>query len=152
MSQHQSFEKEFATLRELGSETFVLRGSSIIVELQEKEEVKTQGGIIIATPDSHTRKSVEAHRIIVGKVLMTGPGYWVEASDGMGHEMSGYEPLEVKVGAIVLMPQDTYSWVSYFPGITRPTNDKLALVKMDSIVGYYPTEEAYKTAREKLNA
>jgi hypothetical protein len=155
-----SFEKEFTALRALGSDTFVLRGSSIIVELQEPEEIKTAGGIIVAAPSSHTRKSINEHRVIVGKVLMTGPGYWVDgvAEDTVAPDLEvpsslfgHYEPLEVSVGAIVLMPQHSYTVISHFPGISRPTGEKLAMVKMDSIVAYYPSAEAYEAAKAKLN-
>jgi hypothetical protein len=128
----------------------VLRGSSIIVEIQPPEEIKTSGGLIVATVDAHAKgQSVNAHRVEVGKVLMTGPGYYV--GDEEGGAKGEYEALEVTPGAIVVMPQHSYSLMSHFPGITRPTKNRLALVKMDSILAYYPTQEAYEKAKEVLN-
>ncbi len=151
-----SFEKEFTALRELGS-TFVLRGSTLIVEIQALEEIKTAGGIIVATASDHTRgNSVNAHRVEVGKVLMAGQGYWNEPTTdhlhGMDHRLPGfYEKLECQPGAIVLLPQYSVQLMSHFPGISRPTGNKLAMIKMDQVLAYYPSQEAYDLAKQKLN-
>lgn len=144
MSNQEGFGKEFTILRELGEEVFVLRGSTIIVEILDDEELKTKGGLIIATDSKQTRgDSVSAHRLQVGRVLMTGPGY-----DGDDGEVI---PLEVKPGAMVVLPQLSTTHLSMFPGIQRPTGNKLALVKEDNILCYYPTAEAYDLAKKKLN-
>jgi hypothetical protein len=152
------FEKEFQMLRELGEKTFVLRGSTIIVYELPDEEIKTQGGLIIATDSKQVMgNSVEQHRLKVAKVLMTGPGYYQEnlnyGDEGShDHHIPGtYIPLEVKPGAIVILPQYSTSTVSTFPGILKPTSNKLHMVKEDSIVAYYPSEEAYELAKSKLN-
>jgi co-chaperonin GroES (HSP10) len=148
MSQQESFEKEFSQLRELGEQSFVLRGSSIIVEIQPEEEIKTAGGLIIATDPKHIKgNSVEQHKLQVGKVLMTGPGYWIDGEEGSG----SFEPLEVKPGAIVILPQYGTSYISVFPGIQRPTGNKLGVVKMDQVLAYYPTQEAFEQVKAKLN-
>jgi co-chaperonin GroES (HSP10) len=145
MMSTESFQKEFGILRELGEKVFKLRGSTMIVELIPDQELKTKGGIIIAT-DSDQRKgnSVEHHKLAVGRVLMTGEGYWNE-------EMESYEPLEVNIGAVVVLPQFSTQFISMFPAITRPTGNKICLVKYDQILAYYPTEEAYELAKTKLN-
>lgn len=150
----ESFEKQLATLRELGPETFVLRGSTLIVEIQEPEELKTAGGLVIAAPSDHTRgNTVNAHKVDIGKVLMAGQGYWNEGiEDGdIGSRLAGYEPLEVQPGAIVMLPQYSTQLLSHFPGIQRPTGNRLAMVKMDQILAYYPSQEAYELAKSKLN-
>lgn len=147
MSQ-DSFRKEFETLRELGQSTFVLRGSTMIVELLPREEIKTSGGIIIASDSNQRLNSVENHRVDVARVLMTGPGYYVEEDS---ENSGGYEPLEIGPGAIILLPQYSAQLLSHFPGIARPTKDKLALVKFDQVLAYYPSEEAYELAKSKLN-
>lgn len=144
MSNKDSFDKEFATLRELGQDVFVLRGATIIVEIQPEQELKTAGGLVLSAPSDHVRgNSVAAHKLDIGKVLMTGPGYWDE-------DKNCYEPLDVKPGAIVILPQYTTSILSMFPGIQRPTGNKLGMVKADSIVAYYPTPEAFELAQSKL--
>lgn len=152
----ESFEKEFEKLRSMGEKTFVLRGSTLIVELFPKQELKTAGGLIIHTPDDHVGgKSIEAHRAEVGIVRMSGQGYWVDADDSMkpgaityGH----YEKLECQPGAIVVLPKYSLQLMSTFPGIERPINQKLCLVKMDQVLAYYPSLEAYETAKAELNA
>ncbi len=155
----ESFNKELTKLREMGQETFVLRGSNIIVEILEPEEIKTAGGIVLTTSSKHNAgNSINAHRVEVGRVLMTGPGYWVDEQSAreiepgiydVGQE-GKYETLEVKPGAIVLLPQYSIQPMSQFPGIQRPTGNKLAMVKMDQIFAYYPTEEAYERAKAAL--
>ncbi len=150
-----SFEKELSTLRELGPGTFVLRGSTLIVEIQEPEEIKTKGGLIVASHADHKKGgSVDAHRVEIGKVLMAGQGYYVETEfDAEGNERPAhYETLECQPGAIVVLPQFSMQPMSHFPGIQRPTGNKLAMVKMDQILAYYPSLEAYEAAKEKLNA
>ncbi len=154
MSQ-ESFESEFKKLREM-PEAFVLRGSTIIVEVLPPEEIKTNSGLIVASAHGHAKgNSVDAHRIEIGKVLMTGPGYWVEGTDEdlVERDITGrYEPLEVQPGAIVLLAKYSTDYLSHFPGISRPTGNKLAMIKMDSILAYYPSQEAYEAAKLALNS
>lgn len=143
METKEGFEKEFSTLRKLGEEVFVLRGSTILVELLPDEELKTKGGLIIATnSDQPKGNSVEQHKLQVGKVLMVGQGYWED--DG------GYQPVEVQPGAIVILPQYSAQYISMFPGIQRPTANKIAMIKMDVVLGYYPNAKAYEKAKAKL--
>lgn len=153
-----SFKKEFEDLRALGPEVFVLRGSTIIVEILEREEIKSAGGIIIATDDKHTKgQSVNAHKVDVARVLMCGEGYWNE-EEKIGETIDGefvrpahFQELEVAPGAIILLPQYSAQLLSHFPGIQRPTLNKLAMVKFDQVLAYYPSEEAYASAKAKLN-
>lgn len=143
MGNQDGFDREFATLRELGDNVFVLRGATIIVELQPEQELKTKGGLIIATKSDQVIGGVNANKLEVGKVLMTGPGYWQE--DGK------YEALEVKAGAMVILPQYSTQYISMFPGIQRPTGGKLGMVKMENVLAYYPSQEAFQEAQAKLN-
>jgi co-chaperonin GroES (HSP10) len=146
MEQTETFTETFRRLRELGDSTFVLRGSTMIVEIIRDEELKTKGGIIIATDSRHTRGgSVEQHKLQVGRVLMTGKGYY-DAETGT------YEPLEVQPGSIVVLPQYSLQTISTFPGIQRPTENKLCMVKEADLLAYYTSEEAYTLAKAKLNA
>jgi co-chaperonin GroES (HSP10) len=145
-----SFEKEFTTLRELGPGTFTLKGATLIVEILEPEEIKTKSGLIMAQTADHAKgHSVAAHKVDVGRVLMSGYGYWVEGEAGGAGR---FEELECQPGAIVLLPQYSTQLMSHFPGIQRPTGNKLAMIKMDQILAYYPSQEAYELAKAKLNA
>ena len=120
----------------------------IVYELPP-EEIKTASGIIIASRSDQVHNSMEANRLKVAKVLMTGPGYWTE---GFGEDNTpDYIPLDVKPGAIVILPQYSTSALSTFPGILKPTENKLHLIKEDAILAYYPTQEAYELAKAKLN-
>lgn len=146
-----SFDKEFGILQEMGQETFVLRGSNIIVEVLDREEIKTAGGLIMASdPKQMKGNTINAHEVIVAKVLMCGQGYWNE-NEHPNPDNGFYEPLEVKPGAIVFLPPHSYQLLSHFPGIQRPTANKLAMVKMDALTAYYPSQQAYELAKSKLN-
>lgn len=145
MSQ-ESFEKEFSALRELGSSHFVLRGSTLIVEIMPEEELKTKSGLYIGSVEGHVKGgSVSQNKLEVGRVLMKGEGYWNE-------EKNSYEDVGLEVGAVVVLPQYSIQVISMFPGIQRPTGNKLALVKFDSVLAHYPTREAFEAAKAKLNS
>lgn len=155
-----SFEKDLATLRELGPSIFVLRGSTLLVEIQEPEEIKTKSGIVLGYDGAHTKGgSVQAHKVEIGKVLFSGQGYWQDAPDSIQEEDGSfteltkgfYDPLECQPGAIVILPQFSTQLMSHFPGIQRPTGNKLAMVKMDQVLAYYPSQEVYDLAKKKLN-
>lgn len=143
MSQ-ESFEKEFAILRE--HQGFVVRGSTIIVEILPDEEIKTKGGIIMTGKADHVKgNSFEQHKLLTGKVLMTGPGYWNE-------EMLAYDPLEVETGAVIILPQFATQYLSMFPGISRPTGNKIGMIKQDQVIAFYKSQAAYEEAKAKLNS
>lgn len=140
MEQKQAkFETFFKKLAETGSSTFVLRGGTLIVELLNEEELKSKGGIILSAPSSHARGSTEENRLHVAKVLMTGEGYEGENGERI--------PTEVKMGAMVILPKYAPQFVSVFPGISEPTNNKIALIKEEQILAYYPTQESYEAAK-----
>lgn len=147
-----SFEKELAALRQLGPSTFVLRGATLIVEILPPEEIKTASGLIVASSSDQARGgTAAAHRVDVAKVLMSGEGYWNENIRPGTDEPIGMEPLEAQPGAIIMMPQYSAQLLSHFPGISRPTSNKLAMIKMDQILAYYPTQEAYESAKRAIN-
>jgi hypothetical protein len=152
----ESFQKDFEILRELGQETFVLRGSTLLVEILPREEIKTSGGLIISTPKDHTKGgSVTAHAVEIGRVLMSGQGYWNEEKanpEGYLIPKGGYDSLECQPGAIVVLPQYSITLMSHFPAIQRPTENKIAMVKMDQVLMYFPSVEAYETAKAKLKS
>ncbi len=146
----ESFEKELSILRELGEGTFVLRGSTLIVEILEPEEIKTKSGLVIASSGMQAKGgNAEAHRVEVGKVLLSGQGYWTSITDNPNDGF--YQALECQPGAIVLLPQYSTQLMSHFPGIQRPTGNKLAMIKMDQVLAYYPSQEAFELAKQKLN-
>lgn len=133
-------DKFFQELRKK-PELFKLRGSTMLVEIID-EEIKTEGGIVIASSSDQLKGGVNENKLNVAKVLMAGEGY----DDGEG----GLEPLECQPGAIVVLPKYGLSFISVFPGLREPTGEKLAMVKEDQVLCFYPNEEAYEQAK-KLN-
>lgn len=120
-------------------------GSTLIVEIIRDEEVRSKGGIIISAPSNHARGSIEENRLLVGKVVFSGEGYYNE-------ETGGFDALDIPVGAIVVLPKYSMSMVSVFPGITEPTADKLGLVKENQILAFYASEKDYLEAKKLSEA
>jgi len=118
---------------------FKLRGSTVLVKLVE-EELKSEGGIVIATDPNQARGGAEENKLEVGEVVMVGDGY----DDEDGSKI----PLDVQVGAIVILPKFGLSKISVFPGMNEPTYNKLAMVKEESVLAYYPSKEAYEQAKQ----
>lgn len=118
-----------------------IRGSTILVELLPDPEFKTAGGLIVATPSDHVKGSMHDNKLLAATVLATGPGYWDE-------EAQAYIPLEVRPGAVVVMPQFSAQMLSNMPGINRPTKNKLAIAKEDNILMFYATAEQFNKAVE----
>lgn len=116
-------------------------GSTHIVEVIKDEELKSKGGIIISAPKVHARNGIEENRLLVGKVVFSGAGYY---NDETGEN----DPLDIPVGALVVLPKYSLSLISVFPGIVEPTNDKLGMIKENQILAYYKTEEDYNKARD----
>lgn len=130
-------EKFFKNLRE-SKDVFVLKGSTLIVKIID-EELRSQGGIIIAADPNQLKGGIDSNRLNVAEVLMAGEGYVDEDGNTI--------PLDCQPGAIVVLPKYGLSFVSVFPGLKDPTGEKLALVKEDQVLCYYPSREAYEQAK-----
>lgn len=139
----KEFDKEFAALR--ATNTFTLRGTSLLVEICPPEELKTKSGLFIAT-DSNQRggNSINAHKIEYGKVLVVGQGTWDD-------EKREYVPLDIKEGQIVVLPQYSYQLMSTFPALNKPLANKVAMVSSSSVLGFFESEDAFNTARQAMN-
>lgn len=135
------FKADFEKLSQIPG--FVIRGSTIIAEMMPEPEYKTAGGLIVSTPSDHLRGTMRDNKLEAATVLAVGPGYWNE-------ELKEYEPLEVQPGAVVVLPQYAVQMISTFPGMTKPSGNKLVIVKMDSILLYYKDQESYRLAQESL--
>lgn len=133
-------DKFFKGLRE-SKDIFKLKGSTLLVKLID-EELKSSGGIVIATSSDQLKGGIDTNRLHVAEVLMSGEGYTLD--DG------SLEPLECQPGAVVVLPKFGLSFISVFPGLQTPTGEKLAMVKEDQILCFYPSAEAYEQAK-KLN-
>lgn len=127
-------------IKQLTDAGLTIRGTSILCEMLPEPELKTAGGLIIASDPGQTRgQSVEAHKLLAAKVLAVGPGSYVEDQDK-------YIPLDIKPGQVVILNQYSYSLVSKLPGLRAPTANKLAITPASGIFAVYPSLEAYQQA------
>lgn len=131
------FQGEVERIKSCG---FQLRGSAILAELLPEQELKTKGGLIIAT-DSDQRKgnSVNAHKLEIAVVLDTGPGDY-------DPDTRSYDPLDIKPGNVLILNQYAHQPVSKLPGITIPLSNKLVLVPPTGVLAIYPDMAAYQKA------
>lgn len=137
------FDTAFEALR--ATNTFTLRGTSLLVEIIPPEELKTKSGLILAThSDQKGGNSLNAHKIEYGKVLVVGQGTWDD-------EKREYVPLDVKEGHIVVLPQYSYQLMSTFPALTRPLSNKVAMVASSSILGFFDSEDGFNRAKNAMN-
>lgn len=121
-----------------------IRGSTLLVEILPDHEIKTSGGLVMATDARHVRGSLEEHKLRIGYVIATGEGYTME--DGVTL------PLDVKPGSIVFLPKYAVSPISVFPGLNKLTEERVAMIKEDQVLAYYPTVEAYEKAVTVMSA
>lgn len=138
------FKKDFDTLTGFGENVFKIRGSTIVAELLPDPEFKTASGLIMASPSDHAKGSMKDNMLQAAVVLATGPGYWDE-------ESRAYEALEVSPGAVVVVPQYSAQFISVFPSMNKPTKNKLVLLKMDSVLCYFPSKDAFDMATRELS-
>lgn len=134
---------KFKTLfKELGPSA-VLCGDALLVELLEEPEITTASGIIIARGENQMNDT-ETHKATVGLVLAIGQGYY----DPKTKETT---PLDVPVGAMVMIPRYSMVELSTFPGLAGITGNKLGLVAEKEVNFWYKDVEAYERARGVLN-
>ena len=127
-------------IKQLTDAGLTIRGTSILCEMLPEPELKTAGGLIIASDSGQTRgQTVEAHKLLAAKVLAVGPGSYIEEKDT-------YVPLDIKPGQVVVLNQFSYSLISKLPGLRVPTANKLAITPASGIFAVYPDEAAYQKA------
>lgn len=131
------FQKFFSAVTEQG--LLKIRGATLVAEVLDDEELKSKGGLILSAPKEHARGGVEENRLKVARIVAVGEGYLGENGESI--------PCDTKVGAIVILPKYSAQTVSIFPGLADMTNDKLVLLKEESILAMYETEENYNKAR-----
>ncbi len=124
-------------------EIFPLRGSRILVELLPKEELKTAGGLVIASSLNDHRTSTDVNKALLGVVLAVGNGY----VDDEGNESA----VEVKPGYVVMLSQFGVRPYSHFPGVAEYTSESIALTRESEIHCAWPSMDAYQEYRKALN-
>lgn len=106
---------------------YTMRGNRVLVEILPKEEIKSEGGIIIQSSDRQVG-AMDEHRSELAVVLDVGDGYVDD--DGQRVEC------KVKPGYVVIMPEMGMQYKATWPGINGAIPTFLALVP-DSSLGIY---------------
>lgn len=111
----------------------LLRGQAVLVEVLPKKELKTKGGLILGTVDTH-RATSEDFRRPLGLVLRVGDD--VDADN-------------VMVGDVVLMPFNPL-YLSEFPGIQEYTQNGLALINESDVIVKFTGLEALEKIEKQV--
>lgn len=138
--------ERFQRLESHGSE--ILRGNRMLVELIEKEELKTAGGLIIANVESDHRTDTEVNRPTMAIVLAVGPGYY---DDKTGKDV----PLDLQPGNVVLLSQMGLKILTEVPGYSayvRSKNDTIALTRDSEVHLKWKSAKDYEAYKQLLNA
>lgn len=136
------FSPEFNRLNESGK--FTLRGTQILVEVLKPQELKTASGIILSADIDQVKGGIKAHTLEHGVVLAIGQGDY-------DFEKREYLPLDIKVGAVVVLPQYDKTVISMFPGMLKPTANKIAIVRAERVLGFYESEQEFEAAQKVIN-
>lgn len=121
---------------ENNKELFNFEGNFILVEKLPKREIKTKSGIILTKSSQLQVGTVHDNIPNFGLVLLVGEGYRDEAGELIKDSMN------VKPGNVILIPEHSVVYYSYFPisdyshntiGLTRESDFQM---KFDSIENY----------------
>jgi co-chaperonin GroES (HSP10) len=126
--------ERFKRLVENG-DIYALRGDRLIVEVLPKVEVKSAGGLIMATPDNQVRGDLANKQPTLAIVLATGSGF----TDSEGNPVD----LEYGPGAIVMVSQLGLNYFSTFPGISEFTSNTIALTRDSEVHCFWQSAEEF---------
>ncbi len=128
--------KYYEKFSKLSASQLPLRGNRLLVEVFPKEEIKSKGGLIISSDRTSHRTTTEQNRGTLAIVLAAGPGYVNERNDED-------VPLEMQVGAIILVSDYGLKYFSQFPGLNEYTQESIAITRDTEIHAFWPSLEAY---------
>jgi co-chaperonin GroES (HSP10) len=103
---------------------FKLNGSRLLVEVLPKREIKSAGGLVLSSPETH-KATADSYRAVLATVLMLGEGYINDDNEDV--------PMETKVGDIILINEFGMRYYSEFPGLTEYTRNTLAVTNESEI-------------------
>ncbi len=135
--------KKFENLKKDAPNSFILRGSTLIVEVLPEEEKVTKGGLIIATDIQQAKGGINEHKLLQGICVASGEGY----IDSEGKST----PCDIQPGDIVILPKYGVTYVSTFPGLNEITKLRLGMIRENDVLGYFRGEEGFNKAKEILN-
>lgn len=123
--------------------SFRLRGNRVLIEPLPKEEIKTAGGLFVASSLSDHRSTTEQNRAVLAYVLAVGAGYYDdETKEDVG--------LDVAPGNIVLVSAFGMRAYSSFPGLVGYTQDSVALIRDSDVNAVWANSEAYDQYAKEL--
>jgi co-chaperonin GroES (HSP10) len=135
---------KFAKLREAGDRLSTLVGDRITVEVLPKEELKSAGGIVIASDISNVRSSTEENRPTLAIVLEVGAGVFDENGEDV--------PSLVEPGNIILVSAAGLKLYSQYPGLLDYTANTIAMTRESEIHRIWPSIEAFQEYKALLNS
>lgn len=121
-----------------------LVGNRLLVEILPAEEIKTSGGIILATREGDYKSSTEENRAVIALVVAVGTHHYDLQTGSMelgpGHS----------VGQILWITRNPI-YISHFPGIGS-TEQKLAFITDDQndIHASWENWEAYEAYKKAV--
>jgi co-chaperonin GroES (HSP10) len=115
----------------------------MIVEILPKLEVKTAGGLVIAS-DSRQVNGSNVDLPTLALVLQVGAGYVDE--NGVP------EKQELKPGNVVLISEMGLKYYSMYPGLKEFTPKSIALTRESEVHMYWDSIEAFKNFETTINA
>lgn len=136
MSKYLSAFKQLAAEH---SDKFIIQGDRLLVEEIKTEEIKTAGGIVMAsTVDGYGRNKdgIEANRAIFARVLAAGPGF--EDADGAQVDT------EVKAGDVVMVSPNSILWFSTFVNSVATLDVRLGLTREQDVHLHFKGQSAYE--------
>jgi co-chaperonin GroES (HSP10) len=132
----------FKKLRECGTGEYTLIGNRLLVEVLPKEELKSAGGLVIATT-LNQKSDTTANQATLAIVLLVGEGYYDEDGNDA--------PMPFEVGNIVLVSDMGLKKYTSFPGMAAYTENSIALTRDSEVHLKFPSVEAYEKVKELLN-
>lgn len=139
------YEGAFRAMAQECSAAYQLYGGNILVEEIPEEELKSKGGLIIATGNKKSQiDGVEANKPCFVRVLAVGEGYYDE--DGLD------VPVNVEPGDICLVGKLSVSWLSAFGNIfTHEGDARLGITNDSQIQMRFRGQAGYEAVFGVLN-
>lgn len=134
--------QRFAKLAD-GPYKLPLRGNRLLLELLPKPEVKSKGGIVIATSLTDHRSTTVENAADIAVVLATGEGYY--------DENGATVPLDLEVGNVVLISRFGMRTYSSFPGLNEYVADTIALARDSDVHAKWESLASFEAYIEALN-
>ena len=118
-----------------------IRGNTLVLELLPEPEVKTAGGLIIASDRNQLRGGIKDSMMVTALVCAVGEGYYQDDGSTI--------PVDTPVGSVVMAPPYAVRRYSMFPGFTEPTYERIGSISESEVTIWLKSIEDLNEA-EKL--